>query len=134
MKPQLKKNRSSQTGSTGWMKNPTDRSQLQIEEIPAKKIAENTPEVAPMDKTFVADKSSSKRLKYHVIGGCFSVYENAETLFQQLSAKGFDAKMVGEYHDLHAVSYSSFATKEEALEMLSQIKSGENPHAWLLVR
>lgn len=87
-----------------------------------------------VDNTMVADKTSSQRLVYHVVGGCFSVYENAKNLYEQLSHKGYDAKMIGTYHELHTVSYSSFATRKEALAFLSKVKESENPKAWLLVK
>lgn len=97
------------------------------------KLAESKATTA-IDNTKVEDKSSSKRLMYHVVGGCFSVYENAKSLYENLSSKGYEAKMIGKFNNLHAVSYSSFASRQEAVDFLDKIKAGENPEAWLLVK
>ncbi|MBR9831994.1 hypothetical protein GYB57_07605 [bacterium] len=71
-------------------------------------------------------------LHYHVVGGCFSSEENAEKLYKRLQKKGYAARMVGTFKNLHTVSYSSFKTREEAVAMLDEVKNTENTSAWLL--
>lgn len=89
---------------------------------------------AALDNTLVADKEVSKKKIYHIVGGCFSIYSNAEKLQKNLSSKGFEAEILGKINGLHAVGYKSFATRTEAVEYLTSIKKAENPKAWLLIK
>lgn len=86
-----------------------------------------------LDHTLVA-KATKKNLIYHVMGGCFSDKTNAEKLVKKLSKLGFYSSLLGEYKNLHAVAYQSFATREEAIDLLSEVRNSDNPDAWLLVR
>lgn len=86
------------------------------------------------DNTTVVDHAHSQQLVFHVMGGCFSEYANATSLVNSLQEKGYNARLLGEYKNLHAVSYSSFANREEAVRLLDDIRNGENPNAWLLVK
>lgn len=89
--------------------------------------------IAEEDNTAVAS-ALDQTLSFHVIGGCFSQLANAEGLLNKLQAQGYSAKLLGDYKNLHPVSYGSFATKEEAISFLSKIKAEENKAAWLLVK
>jgi hypothetical protein len=86
-----------------------------------------------VDNTKVVD-NSSQNLVFHVMGGCFSQYSNATTLVNTLQEKGYDARLLGQYKNLHAVSYSSFASREEAVQLLDDVRNSDNPNAWLLVK
>ncbi len=88
---------------------------------------------AKVDNTDVVNETTKPSLlKFHVMGGCFSNYSNATGLTDQLKSSGYDARLLGEYKNLHAVSYGSFARKEDALELLNQVKAEHNSSAWLL--
>ena len=68
------------------------------------------------------------------MGGCFSSKSNAEGLVSKLNQEGYQARLLGRYKNLHAVSYSSFSTREEAIELLAKVRNYDNPDAWLLVK
>lgn len=87
-----------------------------------------------LDNTSVATSSAPQKLRYHVMGGCFSNKENAETLVSELINRGFDARLLGTYKNLHAVSFGSFEGQKEARKLLSKVKKTENSAAWLLVK
>ncbi len=87
-----------------------------------------------IDNTKVVSTSSLKNLRFHVMGGCFSKLSNAQGLVQSLKTLGFDARLLGTYKNLYAVSFGSFAKREEAIELLATVKNSENPDAWLLVK
>lgn len=89
--------------------------------------------IAEEDNTAVASAEESS-FSFHVIGGCFSQLSNAEGLVNDLKAKGYSARMLGDYKNLHPVSYGSFSSKEEAVAFLARIKEKENSAAWLLVK
>lgn len=73
--------------------------------------------------------------KYHVVAGAFRVEENATKKLNQLRAKGYAAKSIGEnQYGLHVVVYSSHQDRLEARKSLRDIKLSENKDAWLLVR
>jgi nucleoid DNA-binding protein len=95
---------------------------------------ENEKRVTEIDNTFVKDASSSRNLVFHVMGGCFSSLSNANGLVTKLQGQGFDARLLGTYKELHAVSFGSFATREEALSLLEKVRNYNNPDAWLLVK
>jgi hypothetical protein len=86
------------------------------------------------DNTEVKLTPLTTRLKFHVMGGCFSNQSNAEGLVRKLNQEGYEARLLGSYKNLHAVSYSSFATREEAITLLAKVRNYDNPDAWLLVK
>lgn len=92
-------------------------------------------------RTFIAKAKEVKKdskiernelLKFHVVGGCFSSEANANKLVSRLQKKGFSAKMIGTFKNLYTVSYESFATREEAVLLLDEVKNTANSAAWLL--
>lgn len=88
---------------------------------------------AKVDNTAVVKETATPSvLKFHVMGGCFSSYSNATGLTDQLQSIGYQARILGEYKNLHAVSYGSFARREDALALLKSVKADHNSSAWLL--
>ncbi|HET6245553.1 MAG: HU-CCDC81 and SPOR domain-containing protein [Bacteroidetes bacterium] len=87
-------------------------------------------------KTFIANsevtKSNAGKNNFFVIAGCFGVIENAENLISILKSKGYKAKIVDQNKGLYRVCYNGFNTKDEAIDLLVEIKNGENPGAWIL--
>lgn len=107
----------SSTESTGiWVDNRTEEVELKV------------------DNTNVAKESLKQELKFHVMGGCFSNKRNAENLVNKLINKGYDARLLGEFKNLHAVSFGSFASDSDARSLLSIVKVKENQAAWLLAK
>ncbi len=79
--------------------------------------------------TYVA--TNKQELRYHIVGGCFSEKSNAKKLVKQLKKDGFNAWIIGKRKGLWTVSYSSFATRKEALDVLANAKA-HNSKAWVL--
>ncbi|MFT7086538.1 MAG: hypothetical protein ACJAV5_002266, partial [Vicingaceae bacterium] len=48
--------------------------------------------------------------------------------------KGYDARLLGEFKNLHAVSFGSFAFDGDARSLLSKVQAKENKAAWLLAK
>ncbi len=72
---------------------------------------------------------------YHIIAGAFREPENAEKKLHQLLEKGFNAKILGvNKWNLTQVSYQSFNTINDAINMLNTIKKTDSKDAWLLVK
>ena len=79
-------------------------------------------------------KKEDKINYFHVVAGAFREFENVEKKISQLKKKGFEAAYIGENrYGLHQVAYTSFATRNEAVNALNIIKKTENPSAWLLI-
>ncbi|MEQ8910487.1 MAG: SPOR domain-containing protein [Vicingaceae bacterium] len=96
---------------------------------------ENTmDEKAPIDNTYAETSAKASGLRFHVMGGCFSQESNAKGLVNNLSTQGYQARLLGTYKNLHAVSYASYATREEAIRLLAKVRNHHNPDAWLLVK
>ena len=85
--------------------------------------------IAAPVSTYVA--TSKKVLQYHIVGGCFSEKRNAKKMVKKLKKEGFDAFIVGKRKGLWAVSYSSFVTRKEAVNALTNAQNHNNK-AWIL--
>jgi len=84
-----------------------------------------------IDNTKVVS-SSNTNAGFHVMGGCFSQFNNAKNLRANLQSLGYSSKILGEYKNLHAVSYGSFANREDAVRMLRKVQKEHNSSAWIL--
>ncbi len=89
----------------------------------------NDNNVAEAESTYVA--TSKQELHYHIVGGCFSSKVNAKKMVRRLKKEGFEANIVGKRKGLWTVSYSSFATRKEAVQFLAEAKTHNNK-AWVL--
>jgi len=85
--------------------------------------------IAEAVSTYVA--TSKQSLHYHIVGGCFGSKINAKKMVRRLKKEGFEASIIGKRKGLWTVSYSSFATRKEAVQFLSEAKS-HNDKAWVL--
>jgi hypothetical protein len=76
---------------------------------------------------------ANKHETYYIIGGCFSIEDNAKKFLEQLKSKGYNPVIIGKTKTgLIRVSYSSFDNIEQANKELSSIHSSQNSGAWLL--
>lgn len=91
------------------------------------------------DKTLVVKLTNSNKvhskaeLRFHIIGGCFSVQENAVGLAEKYALKGSNASLLDVKGNLHRVSVASYATKKEAKAALASIQN-DIPGAWILYK
>ena len=72
-------------------------------------------------------------LKFHLITGCFLIPENADRFVSTLQSQNISASIIGKRNGLHVVSSGDFATREEAVAQLAQLKKSQ-PDAWLLIK
>lgn len=88
--------------------------------------------VAPPESTAVAVRVPGRR--YHVIGGCFLLQENAETFVADLRARGFAASILDQKGGLYRVAYGSYPDRALAMEALQAVRKEVAPEAWLLAQ
>lgn len=88
---------------------------------------------AHADSTRVA-LVADERLRFHIIGGCFLMKENADAFVANLQARGFAASIIDRKGGLYRVAYGSYPVRQLALEALAAVRKEEAPEAWLLVR
>jgi hypothetical protein len=84
------------------------------------------------DKTAVAKIKSVHHKSighFHIIGGAFAIYANAEKFVAKLKTLGYDAQIVEK--KLHIVSYGSFSTREEANIAVEKIRTVQND-VWMM--
>lgn len=75
-----------------------------------------------------------EKLLYHVVVGAFRNEQNAENTYNNLIAKGFDARRIAaNKYGLHPVLSGSYATRTEATAAKIALQQNGNPDAWLLV-
>ncbi len=89
-------------------------------------------QVAVPESTAVAVPSPQSR--FHIIGGCFLLEENAESFMANLRAKGFAASIIDKKGGLFRVAIGSYPQRGLALEALAAVRKEEAPQAWLLIR
>lgn len=71
--------------------------------------------------------------KYQIVVGAFSQESNAEKYVNELRARNYDACIVGQSRNgLSRVSINGSDNKSEAIGMMNDIRTAENPSAWLL--
>ena len=72
--------------------------------------------------------------QYQIVVGCFGVEENAQKLIKELQAKHINAGISGvNAKGLHVVSCGGFNTKQDAVNLLSSIKT-DLPNAWIMTK
>jgi hypothetical protein len=84
------------------------------------------------DSTRVATRPTGAR--YHIIGGCFLMKENADAFVADLQARGFAAAVIDRKGGLYRVAYGSYPLKALALEALAAVRKEVAPEAWLLIQ
>lgn len=92
------------------------------------------------DKTLVVSvgetkskAETNKALRYHIVGGCFSMFSNAKDMIKSFQNKGTNASLIDQKGKLFRVSIESFATKKEAADALASYQN-EIPGAWILYK
>lgn len=89
--------------------------------------------VVKVDSTYYhVDKAVFEELKYHVVGGCFSSQENANSLVSSWEEKGNKAHVIDKHKSLYRVSIQSFSTRSEANSFKKALKSNQGVEAWIL--
>lgn len=71
--------------------------------------------------------------KYYIVAGVFRDEHNADKLVDDLRKKNYNAEKFGKIGQMWAVSYEVFATKKEADNYLSKIKTENDPDAWIRI-
>lgn len=115
-----------------------------VKKAPAKAVAEiaKTPEKGP-EKTSAAlaatKKSSALTIKeatnrYYIIAGGYSSLKNAKWGLKQLTGQNGQGKVIlpTAEGELHRVSVRDFASKEEALAQLPELKKEYGNNIWIL--
>lgn len=90
--------------------------------------------VAERDTTYVAAPEVQPQASgsYHIVAGCFSIYENAERYVSQLRGSNSSASIIGQTaNGLHIVSVGSFSEKDAAMNALTEARA-QNPDVWVM--
>jgi len=81
-----------------------------------------------------SDKKEVVKLPYHIMAGAFRSEANAQKRYNQLVAKGFDARILGvNKNGYYPVLYGSYTTFAEAEKEKNKIIETDNPEAWILI-
>lgn len=93
------------------------------------------PKVVQPEKNIVQTSvSEPSNGKYHVVGGCFKIRENADKLANQLIQKGYPAQVANLGKSFYRVSVERFQTRKEAEQaMVKLLDADPNADYWLLV-
>jgi hypothetical protein len=88
-----------------------------------------------LNQTLVNYSSSgikSSRQAHEVVLGCFTVLDNARRMVTKLSQRKIRASVQGKNKKgMYVVSYGSYASKEDALQKLQEVKD-LFPNAWIM--
>jgi nucleoid DNA-binding protein len=93
------------------------------------------PVPANKDKTATAAVNVQFQGKYHVIGGCFKIKDNADKLFSQLHDRGFNSELTQLPNGNYMVTVQSYSFWDDAQLALNNLRELE-PQAgyWILVK
>jgi len=82
-----------------------------------------------------SEKKGATKLPYHIMAGAFRSEANAQKRYNQLIAKGYDARVLGvNKNGLYPVLYGSYTTFAEAEKEKKEIIENDNPEAWILIQ
>ena len=85
--------------------------------------------------TLKSDKKDEVKLPYHIVDGAFRSEANAQKRYNQLVAKGYDARVLAvNKNGLYPVLYGSYTTFAEADKEKDKIIETDNPEAWILIQ
>lgn len=100
---------------------------------PEIKTETSSPEMK--ENLLTASENGPSQGKYHVIGGCFKLKENADNLIDQLREKGYKSELSQYPNSNYLVTVQSYATWNEAKITLDTLRE-LNPQAgyWILVK
>jgi cell division protein FtsN len=94
-------------------------------------------ETPKLDKKEEVKTQASETIfkKYHLIGGCFKMKENADKLSNQLKSAGYQSRIDLAPSGNYIVTIQSYSTKEEAITALKSLRDKE-PKAgyWMSVK
>jgi nucleoid DNA-binding protein len=115
-----------------------------IKEITASEIKQQTQSSENKTDTVVSDKKEivtpasaleSSQAKFHLIGGCFKMKENADKLLTQLKSMGYQSKMDQFPNGNFIVTVQSYVDKSEALIALNILREKEPQTGyWMMVK
>ncbi|MBR6271935.1 MAG: SPOR domain-containing protein [Bacteroidales bacterium] len=111
-----------------------DTTVVEAEQIPAEEVVPEPakPETtAPSADTYRFDPPETS--KVFIIGGCYSMEENAVTQIKTVREQGFANAFVMKRGSKYYVCYGHFATAEDAKEELAKVRP-YNAKAWLLTK
>jgi hypothetical protein len=81
-----------------------------------------------------SDKKEVIKLPYHIMAGAFRSEANAQKRYNQLVAKGYNARVLGiNKNGFYPVLYGSYTTFSEAEKEKTRIIEN-NPEAWILIQ
>ena len=126
------------TGEENWTGYQNKQDQLnyanQLEEV-NQKIQSATFVIENPLPTIELNVTKELPKPYHVIAGAFQFEENAQKRVDELTAKGYEASILGKNKwGLTQVAYASFYKKSDAFKTLANVRVDDSKDAWLLVK
>lgn len=140
------------TSKESAYKKAYEKAQQQEEQQAAQAPVAQEPVVAPLETQAPSDEqtevdnatvrsedvsliSGSGLSSYSVVVGSFSLKANAEGLASTLKSAGYDAQIaLNTERNMYRVVASTFADKAAAVKSRNQLRAGEYPDAWLLLK
>lgn len=89
--------------------------------------------VAPVEEPFIEPVEVVKP-KAYIVGGCFSIEQNALNLVEETKEKGCTSAFVMKRGSMYYVCYGGFATAAEAKAALPEVLKQYNNKAWILTK
>jgi general secretion pathway protein D len=103
---------------------------LNQSDVDKKDISDFAGEWKPVEATNM--NNGYENLEFYVIGGSFTVRENAFNLFEKFKSEGYNAHMLyNPATNYYFVAYAGFENSEKALEYTRRIQDEIQSQAWL---
>lgn len=89
--------------------------------------------VEPVEEPFIEPVEVVKP-KAYIVGGCFSIEQNALNMVEETKEKGCTSAFVMKRGSMYYVCYGGFATAAEAKAVLPEVLKQYNSKAWILTK
>jgi cell division septation protein DedD len=111
---------------------PSKEKEVISEEITT--VAEDTPSTGKTaEPVKPAIEHAKPTFSYYIIAGSFKDERNAQNFIRKLKQQGYDAVIAGvSGYGMTRVAYAGYSSRKEALSHLNEIRSKDNPSAWIM--
>ncbi|MCK9638769.1 MAG: SPOR domain-containing protein [Prolixibacteraceae bacterium] len=118
------------TATVGKEVTASSEPKTSVNQVPVESVVPESKAVASQNSVAL----NSTGGKFHVVGGCFKIRENADKLAEKLTRQGYHAEVSALGKSFFRVSVESYQTRTEAIQGLGKLMEADPETGyWLMV-